>query len=158
MNVDELNKEQLTELKQRWYDDFIYERTGENASMGELASIDELVSDDTIMEEYKNYNFSNDDFDCTAGKVEYIWAGYDTWADGDDTWQVNNVYRYTDEKYLIDTDVDDNDVEILQMLVDKKIIENTDGYSLGYECSPDYIEVFDDKDYYKPIGRFELVA
>ena len=156
MDVTELNKEQLSELKQRWYDDKVYEETGDNASIGELASIDDLVSDDTIMEEYRHMNFGNDDFSCSAGKDDYIWAAYDTWADNNDTWQVTNVNRYTDEKYLVDTD--DEDEVILQLLVDNKIIDTTDGYSIDKSCGPDYLEVFDDKDYYKPIGRFELVA
>ena len=63
LTVTELTRDQLTELKERYY----IERN-ENVSYGELANIDELVTDAEIFEEYDYVNFVNDDFFCTAGK------------------------------------------------------------------------------------------
>ena len=63
MKVTELTREQLEELKQRYY----MERN-DSVSYGGLASIDELVSDKEIFEEYDYIDFVNDDFFCTCGK------------------------------------------------------------------------------------------
>lgn len=57
MNVKELNRNQLEELKQRYYT----EKNG-NASYGELANINELVTDEEVMKEYDNVDFVEDDF------------------------------------------------------------------------------------------------
>ena len=46
MSVKDLTREQLIELKQRYYTE-----RNENVSYGELADIDNLVSDDEIFEE-----------------------------------------------------------------------------------------------------------
>lgn len=63
LTVTELTRDQLTELKQRYYTE-----RNESVSYGELANIDELVTDAEIFEEYDYVNFVNDDFFCTAGK------------------------------------------------------------------------------------------
>lgn len=68
--VTELNREQLTELKQNWYTEFINEKEGRSPYMSELVDIDSIVSDSDIMEEYKNTSFSNDDFCCSSGNVD----------------------------------------------------------------------------------------
>ena len=69
MFVDELNREQLVELKERMLCDQLAEK-GEGASYGELAKADELISDDAVMEEYCHTNFTADDFDCGGGDGE----------------------------------------------------------------------------------------
>ncbi len=61
MKVNELNKNQLEELKERYYTE-----RNENVSYGELANIDNLVSDKEIFEEYKDVYFVEDDFFCSA--------------------------------------------------------------------------------------------
>lgn len=55
--VRELNKKQLTELKQNYYCE-----KNKNVSWGELANIDKLVSNKTIFKEYKNTLFVKEDF------------------------------------------------------------------------------------------------
>lgn len=62
MKVTELSREQLEELKSRYY----MERN-ESVSYGELACIDELVTDEEIFKEYDYVDFVCDDFFCTAG-------------------------------------------------------------------------------------------
>ena len=58
MSVKDLTREQLIELKQRYYTD------------GELADIDNLVSDNEIFEEYGHITFVEEDFFCTSGKED----------------------------------------------------------------------------------------
>ena len=58
MTVQELNREQLTQLKQRYYDD----RHTEGVSYGELAAIDKLVSDKEVIDAYDGVDFVEDDF------------------------------------------------------------------------------------------------
>lgn len=55
--VRELNRKQLTELKQHYYCE-----KNKNVSWGELANIDKLVSNKTIFKEYKNTLFVKEDF------------------------------------------------------------------------------------------------
>ena len=66
MTVRQLNRDQLTELKQRMIDDEIYEKEGRGASYSELAEA-ESVPDEKVFEKYDGVEFSNDDF-CTEGK------------------------------------------------------------------------------------------
>lgn len=66
MTVRQLNRDQLTELKQRMVSDEIYESEGRTPSYGELAEA-ESVPDEKVFEKYEGVEFSNDDF-CTAGK------------------------------------------------------------------------------------------
>lgn len=58
----ELNRGQLTELKQRMVDDEISETEGRSASYGELASADELVTDEKIEEAFGSTEFVEEDF------------------------------------------------------------------------------------------------
>lgn len=69
MNVRELNREQLEELKQHYY---MFDKFGEEISVsyGELAMIDELVTDEEVFDFYDNYVFCNDDFSCSMGQDE----------------------------------------------------------------------------------------
>lgn len=57
--VRELNKKQLTELKQNYYCE-----KNKNVSWGELANIDKLVSDKEIFRAFKNTEFVAEDFSC----------------------------------------------------------------------------------------------
>lgn len=59
MKVEDLNREQLTELKEHYYIE-----KNENVSYGELANINELVSDNEIFEEYSGVYFVEEDFSC----------------------------------------------------------------------------------------------
>lgn len=59
MSVKDLTREQLIELKQRYYTE-----RNENVSYGELADIDNLVSDNEIFEEYGHIIFVEEDFFC----------------------------------------------------------------------------------------------
>ena len=63
MKVTELTRDELTELKTRYYSDLLDKR-GETPSYGELAQIDELVTDEEVYEEYDDVDFVKDDFFC----------------------------------------------------------------------------------------------
>lgn len=65
MDVRDLTREQLDELKARMICDRNEEK-GEGTSWGELASAALLTSDDEVFEEYAGFDFSDDDFFCTA--------------------------------------------------------------------------------------------
>lgn len=67
MTVRQLNRDQLTELKQRMINDEIYENEGRCASYGELTEA-ESVPDEKVFKEYEGTNFVPGDFFCTAGK------------------------------------------------------------------------------------------
>ena len=60
MNVHELQRDQLIELKQR----YLCEHG--NPSWGEMADSDELVADQVIFDEYEGVDFTEDDFSCSA--------------------------------------------------------------------------------------------
>lgn len=66
MTVYELNRDQLTELKQRMVYDEIYEAEGRSASYGELANA-ESVPDEKVFKRYEGTEFSSYDFFCAAG-------------------------------------------------------------------------------------------
>ena len=57
MRVQELNENQLEELKERYYIE-----KNENVSYGELADINNLVSNEEIFREYEHINFVEEDF------------------------------------------------------------------------------------------------
>ena len=63
MSVYELSREQLTELKQSYFCEYI----NPNISYGEMAAIDDIISDDEVFAAYENTDFDNDDFGVTAG-------------------------------------------------------------------------------------------
>lgn len=62
MSVEELPREALQELKQRYY----AEKYDEELSYGELADIDDIVSDEEVFDEYGGTSFTEDDFFCLA--------------------------------------------------------------------------------------------
>lgn len=63
MHVSELNRDQLTELKQSYFIQH-NEEVGEGTSYDELARADSIISDETIYEAYSGINFTEDDFFC----------------------------------------------------------------------------------------------
>ncbi len=65
MRIEDLNREQLIELKERYYTE-----KNENVSYGELADVDNLVTDEEVINEYGHLMFTNDDFFCSCGKPE----------------------------------------------------------------------------------------
>lgn len=62
MNVKELNKEQLQQLKIKYLDELLQEEEGRNISYGEMANIDEIVSDKIIYDLYESTTFVDEDF------------------------------------------------------------------------------------------------
>lgn len=66
MNVHELTRDQITELKQKMLTDRMAEHD-EEPSYGELADVDEVISDEEVFSEFEGTEFTNDDFFCTAG-------------------------------------------------------------------------------------------
>lgn len=61
MTINELNREQLTQVKQKYYTEKQAEK-GAGVSYGELAQIDELVTDAEIIAQYSGVDFVPDDF------------------------------------------------------------------------------------------------
>ena len=61
MKVTELTRDELTELKTRYYSDLLDQR-GETPSYGELSAIDELVTDEEVYQEYADVDFVEEDF------------------------------------------------------------------------------------------------
>ena len=62
LTVNNLNKDQLTELKQQWYGEHLIETENRTLSYEELAKIDELVSDEKIKALFEHTVFTSDDF------------------------------------------------------------------------------------------------
>ncbi len=63
MKIQDLSKQQLLELKERYYTE-----RNENVSFGELANIDILVTDEEIFNEYDGIEFTSEDFFCSVEK------------------------------------------------------------------------------------------
>lgn len=63
MYISELNRDQLTELKQSYLIQQ-NEETGDDTSYDELARADSIISDEVIQEAYSGINFTEDDFFC----------------------------------------------------------------------------------------------
>lgn len=61
MTVYQLNRDELTELKQRHYS-----KNHTNFSYNEMVSIDTLVTDEEIYQEYEGTTFTIDDFFCNS--------------------------------------------------------------------------------------------
>jgi len=61
MTVYQLNRDEITELKQRHYSN-----NHSNFSYEEMALIDTLVTDEEIYQEYEGTIFSIDDFFCNS--------------------------------------------------------------------------------------------
>lgn len=75
MDVRELSKDQMHELKERYLTKLadegsyaeILDVDYNEPSYGDLADADELVPDDVVFRNYEGTHFVNDDFFCTAG-------------------------------------------------------------------------------------------
>ena len=67
MNVRELSRDQLVELKQAYLCE-TNNSVNYGTSYEELADADSLISDNEIITQYDGYDFSDDDFFCTAGR------------------------------------------------------------------------------------------
>ncbi len=65
MRIGDLNRQQLIELKERYYTE-----KNKSVSYGEFSNIENLVTDEEIFNEYGDVEFSNDDFFCSMGKEE----------------------------------------------------------------------------------------
>ena len=65
MTVYQLNREQLTELKQHHYS-----KNHTNVSYDEMLSINTLVTDTEIYQEYEGTLFTKDDFFCNSNHEE----------------------------------------------------------------------------------------
>lgn len=74
MNVRELNREQLAELKTSYYTQLVNEGVFaevmnvdiDEPSYEMLANINEYITDEFIFEKYNGIDFVNDDFFCTC--------------------------------------------------------------------------------------------
>lgn len=74
MRVQELNREQLTELKGNYFTELVNEgtfaevigRDYDEPSYGDLADINDIVSDEFVFEHYDYVDFVNDDFFCSV--------------------------------------------------------------------------------------------
>ena len=79
MDVRDLNREQLTELKQHYMVQLTNEgtfaeivgRDYDAPSMEDLANADDIVPDDVIFRNYEGINFVADDFFCTEWQETY---------------------------------------------------------------------------------------
>ena len=67
MTVMDLTKDQMEELKQSILCDHLEREEKRSPSMGELADAMELVSDDEVIAQYGETEFTEDDFFCSAG-------------------------------------------------------------------------------------------
>ena len=67
MNVRDLNREQLTELKQHYY---MFDKFGDDIDVSyyELSIINDLVSDEEVFDFYSHICFTCDDFFCSCGQ------------------------------------------------------------------------------------------
>lgn len=66
MSLWELTREQIIELKMNYMCNYLLNKYDRTPSYGEMSEADKLISDDTIIREYGDYSFSNDDFCCSC--------------------------------------------------------------------------------------------
>lgn len=64
MNIKDLTKGQLNELKIKYLDELLQKEENRGISYGEMANIDDIIADDDkdFIEEFSCYTFVNDDF------------------------------------------------------------------------------------------------
>lgn len=64
MEMKDLTKGQLTELKIKYLDELLIKKENRNISYGEMANIDEIIADDDedFINEFSGYSFVNNDF------------------------------------------------------------------------------------------------
>lgn len=108
MKVTELSRDQLTELKVRYYTE-----RNENVSYGELANINELVTDAEIFEEYDFVCFVEDDFFCKGFKeIDNL---FELWLLDNVTETMvedfmNDKIQDIEEYFLNETDLDGDEI------------------------------------------------
>lgn len=69
MNVKELTKDQKSELKITYLQELLDEvKENRNPSYGEMYEINNIIPDKDLYERYKDVEFENDDFFCTANQ------------------------------------------------------------------------------------------
>ena len=92
MNVKELSKEQMSELKERYLTQLADEGTFaevlgvdyDEPSHWDLIHADEIVPNDVIYEHYSGVDFVEDDFFCGDKTADEL--AYDRYCNGDYTW------------------------------------------------------------------------
>ena len=64
MEMKDLTKGQLAELKIKYLDELLMKEENRNISYGEMAFIDDIIEDDDedFINEFSGYSFVNDDF------------------------------------------------------------------------------------------------
>ena len=64
MEMKDLTKGQLAELKIKYLDELLIKEENRNISYGEMAFIDDIIADDDedFINEFSGYSFVNDDF------------------------------------------------------------------------------------------------
>ena len=64
MELKDLTKGQLAELKIKYLDELLMKEENRNISYGEMAFIDDIIADDDedFIKEFSCYSFVNDDF------------------------------------------------------------------------------------------------
>ena len=64
MEMKDLTKGQLAELKIKYLDGLLTKKENRNISYGEMAFIDDIIADDDedFINEFSGYSFVNDDF------------------------------------------------------------------------------------------------
>ena len=64
MEMKDLTKGQLAELKIKYLDELLMKKENRNISYGEMAFIDDIIADDDedFINEFSGYSFVNDDF------------------------------------------------------------------------------------------------
>lgn len=64
MELKDLTKGQLAELKIKYLDELLMKKENRNISYGEMAFIDDIIADDDedFINEFSGYSFVNDDF------------------------------------------------------------------------------------------------
>ena len=70
MTVKELKRQQLEELKIRYYDEILRDTEDRSISYGEIADINEIITDEKIFHEYANYIFTDEDFSPVEEEIE----------------------------------------------------------------------------------------
>ena len=93
MQVTELNKNQLEELKQKYYSEKMGAQ-GEGVSYGELIEIDNLVSDSEIFKEYEGIDFSECDFFSSCENCNQCMSSY---LDGD---TLTITFNHNHDRYI----------------------------------------------------------
>lgn len=76
MDVHDLSRDQLVELKQNYFAELVNEgtfaevvgRDYDEPSYWDLANADDIVPDDVVFRQWECTHFTNDDFFCTAGR------------------------------------------------------------------------------------------